>query len=104
MTSAAGASLTRLPDGSILAGGPNPPVDTYTIEATSGLSGITGLRLEALTDPSLPNHGPGRYPHPPHAGIFFLRSIHLSIVAGPSAPVPVRLTRACADYSDPSFA
>ena len=54
MTSAAGATLTRLPDGSVLAGGPNPGVDTYTIEATTELSGITALRLEAITDPSLP--------------------------------------------------
>ena len=62
MTSAAGATLTRLPDGSVLAGGLNPAVDTYTVEAMTDLSGITGLRLEALPDPSLPHHGPGRDP------------------------------------------
>ena len=33
MTSAEGATLTRLPDGSVLAGGRNPAVDTYTVEA-----------------------------------------------------------------------
>ena len=63
MTSAAGATLTRLPDGSVLAGGPNPAVDTYTIEADDRPGpGSPALRLEALTDPSLPGHGPGRNP------------------------------------------
>ena len=99
MTSAAGATLTRLPDGSVLAGGLNPVVDTYTVEAMTGLSGITGLRLEALPDPSLPRHGPGR---DPGSGNFHLDAIRLSTASpGRSAPVPVRLTRACADYSDP---
>jgi WD40 repeat protein len=100
MTSDGGATLTRLPDGSILAGGLNPLVDSYTIEATSELCGITGLRLEALTDPSLPGQGPGRSPG---FGNFHLASIHLSTVAGPSAPVPIKLTRARADYSEPGF-
>ena len=99
-TSAAGATLTRLPDGSVLAGGPNPPVDTYTIEVTSSRSGITGLRLEALIDPSLPGDGPGRSPRNAN---FNLTSIRWSTIAGPSAPVPVGLTRARADYSDTKF-
>jgi eukaryotic-like serine/threonine-protein kinase len=99
-TSAEGATLTRLPDGSVLAGGPNPPGDTYTIEATSELPGITGLRLEALTDPSLPGDGPGRSPGNAN---FQLTSIRWSTVAGPSAPVPVNLVRARADYADTKF-
>jgi WD40 repeat protein/tetratricopeptide (TPR) repeat protein len=96
MTSAAGATLTRLPDGSVLAGGLNPPADTYTVEATTGLTGITGLRLEAISDPRLPYHGPGR------KGNFHLGAIRLSTVPGRGPPAPVRLTRARADYSDPS--
>jgi hypothetical protein len=52
MTSAEGATLTRLPDGSVLASGLNPSTDTYTVEAMTELEGITALRLEALTDPS----------------------------------------------------
>ena len=102
MASAAGATLTGLPDGSVLAVGPNPPVDTYTLEATIGQSGITALRLEALTDPSLPGHGPGRQPQPRFSGNFFLTSIRLSTVVGPSAPDPIVLPRARADYSDRS--
>ena len=90
MTSAAGATLTRLPDGSVLAGGPNPAVDTYTIEATTGLSGITGLRLEAIPDPSLPRHGPGR---DPDSGNFHLdvdppEHRRRAVGPGPGPPVP----------------
>ena len=99
MTSAAGTTLTRLPDDSVLAGGLNPAVDTYTVEAMTGLSGITGLQLEAIPDPSLPRHGPGR-----DKGNFHLDSIRLCTVSGHSAPVPARLRRACADYSEPMYA
>jgi len=99
MTSAAGATLTRLPDDSVLAGGLDPVVDTYTVEAMTGLSGITGLRLEAIPHPSLPLQGPGR-----DRGNFHLDSIRLCTVSGRSAPIPVRLSRACADYSEPMYA
>jgi len=56
-----GAKLTRLDDNSLLASGNLPDIDTYTITATTGLRKLTALRLEVLTDDSLPMHGPGRY-------------------------------------------
>jgi len=93
MTSAAGATLTRRPDGSVLAGGRNPVVDTYTVEARTTLAGITALRLEALPDPSLPSFGPGRSVN----GNFVLDGIRLTTV--PESVVPVRLTHVRADYS-----
>ena len=89
MISAAGATLARLTDGSILAGGPNPVVDTYSVEAITSLAGMTGLRLEALPDPSLPFGGPGRSGD----GNFHLAEIRLSTVLGARTTVPVRLTR-----------
>jgi tetratricopeptide (TPR) repeat protein len=95
ITSAGGATLTRLADGSVVAGGPNPVVDTYTVEARTTLAGITGLRLEALTDPSPPYQGPGRSDN----GNFVLDGIRLSTVPESGAPVPVRLTHVFADYS-----
>jgi WD40 repeat protein/tetratricopeptide (TPR) repeat protein len=95
MTSAAGATLSRLPDGSVLAGGPNPPVDTYTVKASTDLPGITGLRLEVLPDPRLPNYGPGRS----GTGNFILDGIRLTKIPEPGASVPVRLTQVRADYS-----
>jgi tetratricopeptide (TPR) repeat protein len=96
MTSAAGATLTPLPDGSVLAGGPNPIVDTYTVEATTDLPGITGLRLEALPDPSLPLHGPGRHPD---VAEFLLGGIRLAGITGPSTPIPIHLTRVRSDFA-----
>src|SRR5437867_1711595 len=58
--SAGGATLTRQADGSLLAAGSRPERDTYTITATVPLTTLTAVRLELLTDPSLPKTGPGR--------------------------------------------
>jgi len=55
-----GATLTRLADDSLLAGGLAPATDTYIVRASTSLTGITGIRLEVLQDPSLPFNGPGR--------------------------------------------
>jgi hypothetical protein len=65
----------------------------------TGLSGITGLRLEAIPDPSLPLQGPGR-----DQGNVHLDSIRLCTVSRRTAPVPVHLSGACADYSEPVYA
>jgi hypothetical protein len=54
------ATLTKLPDTSILATGDKPNRDTYRLEFETPLSGITALRLETLPHPSLPYNGPGR--------------------------------------------
>lgn len=84
-TSSDGATLTKLPDQSILSGGTRPDKDIVTITtgpltasspfktgakdpATETASGkrqrhfgrLTAIRLEVLTDDSLPQHGPGR--------------------------------------------
>src|SRR5262249_24067911 len=80
---------------SVLAGGRNPVVDTYTVEARTTLAGITALRLEALPDPSLQSSGPGRSSN----GNFVLDGIRLTTAPESGAPVPVRLTPARADYS-----
>jgi len=57
-----GEILTKLPDHSIIVSGPLQNTDVFTITAATTLTGITGIRLEALTDPSLPFNGPGRQP------------------------------------------
>ena len=59
-----GVKLAVQDDGSILAA-PNllevmPTLDTYTIRAATDLPRVTAIRLEALTDSSLPRGGPGR--------------------------------------------
>jgi len=60
MRSAGGATFMRQNDGSILLGGTRPDKDVYTLKAQTGMAGITGVRLEVLTDASLPGNGPGR--------------------------------------------
>jgi hypothetical protein len=60
MESAGGATLTLLPDASVLASGTNPQSDTYTVEAPADGSPISAVRLEVLPDASLPRNGPGR--------------------------------------------
>lgn len=73
-----GATLTVLPGNSILVSGTNPPSDIYEIVARSSLPRITGVRLEAMEDPSLPTDGPGRHAN----GNFHLGE--LSLTAGAS--------------------
>ena len=54
-----GATLKVRGDEVVVSDGKLPDTDTYTIEATAGLSRITGFRLEAIDDPT-PKKGPGR--------------------------------------------
>lgn len=60
-TSANGATLTLLPDNSLLSSEFHPDTDVYTVTSVTSLTGITGIRLEVLPDASLPNNGPGRF-------------------------------------------
>jgi hypothetical protein len=58
-----GTILTRREDGTLSASGSNPRKETYEIEAVTTVNQITGIRLEAVPDPSLPRGGPGRDPY-----------------------------------------
>lgn len=85
-TSTGGAILGISPDGSILASGPNPATSIYTITAETFLAGITGFRLEALDNPSLPFTGPGRFPN---NGNFILDEF---VIDAQPVPVPGALS------------
>jgi hypothetical protein len=102
LKSKAGATLTKLPDGSVLAGGANGFPEIYTITATSKLQGITAFRLEALTDPSLPKNGPGRAGA---NGNFVLNEFKVSAYkTGDKGPGnPAKFVKAMADYSQPGW-
>ncbi len=58
--SANGSELKIQDDASVLATGKLPDNDDYTLTFSTDLAGITGIRLETLTDPSLKGGGPGR--------------------------------------------
>jgi hypothetical protein len=102
-TAKGGATLTKLDDKSILASGPNPPRETYTVIAATDLSEITAIRLEALPDDSLAAKGPGRSTN----GNIMLTGVHVSV--GPLAgaedgtPAAVKLKAASADFSQKDF-
>lgn len=54
--------IEKQPDGSLLVKGlpEGPNVDAiYTLRARTKATGITGIKIEALPDPRLPNNGPG---------------------------------------------
>jgi hypothetical protein len=55
-----GADFDQLDDGSLLLTGTAPEEDTYTFEAEIPKGTFTGIKLEALTHPTLPGEGPGR--------------------------------------------
>lgn len=78
-----GTTLTELGDFSVLASGSNPGTDVYTVTAVTNLTGITGFRLEVLSDASLPVNGPGRFAN---NGNFVLSEFTVGIQA--AAPEP----------------
>jgi Protein of unknown function (DUF1553)/Protein of unknown function (DUF1549)/Planctomycete cytochrome C len=100
--SAGGSTLTKQSDGSLLAAGKRPERDTYTMEAEFAGDAITAVRLEVLSDPSLPHGGPGRQDN---------GNLHLSefrIEAAPhSSPAKRRsvgIARAIADFDQTGWA
>jgi hypothetical protein len=60
LESSGGSTLKKLDDSSVLAEGNNPDKDVYAVTARTDQQGIWGIRLEVLTDASLPSNGPGR--------------------------------------------
>jgi hypothetical protein len=56
------ASTNTWATNSVVVGGINPATDIYLVDTAVSFSGITGIRLEALADSSLPWEGPGRQP------------------------------------------
>jgi hypothetical protein len=98
--SAAGATL-KIEENGVLASGKAPERDTYTIVIDSDLTDVAALRLEALTDPSLPSTGPGRTPH----GNFVLTEVRVSAAPkdAPEKASPVKFARADADAAQDGF-
>jgi hypothetical protein len=60
LEAASGTQLAIQADGSVLASGENPLHETFVLEGSVNLQKLSGVRVEALPDPSLPRGGPGR--------------------------------------------
>lgn len=102
VSSTGGTTLAKQADGTILASGKNPFPETYNVTAKTKVSGITGVRLDLLTDPSLPKQGPGRAPN---SGNFVVAEFTLAAQAEGSGgtPMPVGLHKAQATFSQQGF-
>ena len=55
-----GATFSKQADGSFLVGGKNPANDRWVLTAELQTMGLNAIRIEALTDKSMPRNGPGR--------------------------------------------
>ncbi len=87
-------------DDSILAGGPNPAKDTYTVTATTDVDRLTAIRLEALRDPSLTQNGLARS----DSGNFVLTEFEVSLTRpGDTAPQPIKFGSAQATFEQNGF-
>lgn len=93
-TEAGPTKLKRLDDGSLLALGDPTKADVYELEFTSWPAGVTAIRLEAKTDPSLPASGPGRAYYEGPKGDFLLSDIRLAVDGQ-----PVQITAASDSFS-----
>jgi len=85
-----GPTLAIQADASILASGTLPSSTVYTVTAWTNLTAITGIRLETLSNASLPDGGPGRAGN----GNFILSEITVSDQpsGGSSVPEPGTLS------------
>jgi len=99
----AGSLASRQDDASILVAGSTPAEDTYTLVFESELPRVSAIQIEALTDPSLGNAGPGRTSH----GNFVLTELVATVtVPGADATAtasPLKFVRAEADFAQDGF-
>lgn len=91
-----GSILKALLDRSILAVGSRPDKDTYIVTGESALPQVTALRIEVLTDETLPLQGPGRQDN----GNLHLSEIRVKVHprGKPDQGVPVPVRFAAADF------
>ncbi len=86
-----GSNLIKQADGSFLSSGIRPDRDTYEISGTSTLPEITGVRLEVLSDETLPKNGPGRQDN----GNLHLSEFEIEVGSGDR----VKISRASSDFN-----
>ncbi|MEE3181693.1 MAG: DUF1549 domain-containing protein, partial [Planctomycetota bacterium] len=101
MSASGGSTLRLLKDNSILAGGADPRKNVYDISTKTKLTGITAVRLEALTHETLPGGGPGRHSN----SNFVLSEFELTVASAtqPGRKEVVKFARARADYSQSGY-
>jgi len=98
---AEGTKFVKQDDGSLVVSGNGNLQDTYTLTATTDLTGVTAIRLEALADPSLPRGGPGRAPN----GNFALTDFQVTAQGREkdAKPIKLGLKNPRATFEQPKF-
>ncbi len=89
-----GVELSAQPDASILVKGKVPAKDIYRLSFPASTMPITALKLEVLTDPSLPAKGPGRADN----GNFVLTGLKVIVDGKLISSAGIRV-----DYTQPDF-
>jgi hypothetical protein len=93
------ATLTLLADASLLASGRDPEQDEYVVWCPLRAGPITGLRIEAIPDPSLPEGSSGRN----FNGNFVLSGVEARVIgrggAGEPDERPLQFASAAADFT-----
>jgi mono/diheme cytochrome c family protein len=103
VTSKYDATMDVLEDGSVLASGNKPNTDTYEMGFHTDRTNLTAMRLEVLTDASLPDNGPGRA-HFFQRGGFLLSEVGITairLITGAAPRIPVVLKEPSADFEAP---
>jgi mono/diheme cytochrome c family protein len=90
----ANATFKLLPDNSLLTDGKAKGNDDYLVTAKTPLREIAALRLDVLTDPSLPAQGPGTAGN----GNFVLTGVEVRVGDEPIEIVSARASHAQPDY------
>jgi hypothetical protein len=95
--------MTIQKDGSVLVSGKTGAVDIYNVLAEAKLKGaVTAMRLEVLSDPSLPKKGPGRAEN----GNFVLNELRVQarpLEKTDEKPKPAKLAKAFATFEQPGL-
>lgn len=95
---AGGAAFDRETDGSFLVAGERPATDTYELQCTLPMSGVSAIQLDVFAHDALPGRGPGRADN----GNFVLSELQATLHAA-DGNHPLHFAQARADYTQDGF-
>jgi hypothetical protein len=99
-----GSTLTKEPDGSVIATGERPEKDTYVVTARTELKDVTAIRLELLDDDRLPKRGPGRQDNGNmHLSEFRIERVTFSNGDGAEQAIELGIAAASADFDQTNW-
>jgi hypothetical protein len=100
--STAGATMKVQEDSSVLVTGADPDTDVHEVVLRTDLPKLTAIRIEPMSDESLPHQGPGRS----ELGNFVLTEVEASLVplsGEKKQPTPLKFSAADATFAQGGF-